>query len=77
MEGRYVEKPYLGWPDVAEMFGCGRSKAMLIMHEVGVVHVGRSAFVRASDLDTYLADHGGIDVTWPRSAARRRAARRG
>lgn len=77
MEGRLVGKPYLGWPDVAGMFGCGRSKAMLIMHEVGVVHVGRSAFVRASDLDAYLAEHGSIDVTWPKSAARRRAARHG
>lgn len=70
-------KPYLGWEDFAEMFQCRRSKALLLMHQVGVVYIGRAAFVRASDLDAYLDEHGSIDITWPKSAARRKAAKNG
>ena len=69
-------KPYLGWRDVAELFGCGRSKALLLMHEVGVVHIGHAVFVRAEDLDAYIDEHGSIEITWPRSAARRKGGRR-
>ena len=70
-------KPYLGWEDFAEMFQCRRSKALLLMHQVGVVYIGRAVFVRASDLDAYLDEHGSIDITWPKSAARRKAAKNG
>lgn len=70
-------KPYLGWEDFAEMFQCKRSKALLLMHQVGVVHIGHAVFVRTSDLDAYLDEHGGIDITWPKSAARRKAAKNG
>ena len=69
--------PYLGWEDFAEMFQCRRSKALLLMHQVGVVYIGRAVFVRASDLDAYLDEHGSIDITWPKSAARRKAAKNG
>lgn len=69
-------KPYLGWQDIAKLFGCGRSKALLLMHEVGVLHIGHAVFVRASDLDDYLAEHGSIDITWPRTKTRRKEARR-
>ena len=67
-------KPYLEWKDFAELFDCGRSKALLLMHEVGVVHIGHVAFVRASDLEAYLDEHGSIDITWPKSATRRKEA---
>lgn len=67
--GPRENRPFLGWPDICEIFGCGRSKAMLLMHEVGVIHIGRSVFVRASDLDAYLVEHGGIDVDWHRRAS--------
>ncbi len=69
-------KPYLNWEDFAAMFSCGRSKALLLMHEVGVIHIGHAVFVRSSDLDAYLAEHGSIDITWPTSKARRKEARR-
>ena len=70
-----ISKPFLGWQDFADLFGCGRSKALLLMHEVGVVHIGHAVFVRAVDLEAYLDEHDGIDITWPKSAARRKAAR--
>lgn len=68
-------KPYLSWQDFAQMFSCGRSKALLLMHEVGVIYIGHAVFVRAGDLDDYLAQHGSIDITWPLSQARRKEAR--
>lgn len=74
---QFAAKPFLGWHDVARIFDCGRSKALLIMHEVGVVYIGHAAFVRASDLDDYLAQHGSIDIAWPASASRRKGARHG
>ena len=72
-----ITKPFLGWQDVAEMFNCARSKALLLMHEVGVIHIGHAVFVRAEDLDAYIAEHGSIDITWPKSATRRKEARHG
>lgn len=65
-------KPFLGWRDFAELFSCGRSKALLLMHEVGVVYIGHAVFVPASKLDDYLAEHGSIDITWPLSEKRRK-----
>lgn len=70
-----LAKPYLGWQDFARLFDCGRSKALLLMHEVGVVYIGHAVFVRANDLDAYLAERGSIDITWPLSAKRRKEAR--
>ena len=69
-------KPFLNWRDIAEIFSCGRSKAQLLMQEVGVVYIGHAAFVRADDLDAYLNEHGSIEISWPTSKPRR-AARRG
>ena len=69
-------KPFLNWRDFAEIFSCGRSKAQHLMQEVGVVYIGHAAFVRADDLDAYLNEHGSIEISWPKSKARR-AARRG
>lgn len=68
-----LSKPFLGWRDFTELFGCGRSKALLLMHAIGVVYIGNSVFVRAEDLDNYLQEHGSIDITWPKSAKRRKA----
>lgn len=70
-----LAKPFLGWQDFARLFNCGRSKALLLMHEVGVVYIGHAVFVRANDLGAYLAEHGSIDITWPLSAKRRKEAR--
>lgn len=70
-----LAKPFLGWQDFAELFDCGRSKALLLMHEVGVVYIGHAVFVRASDLDAYLAEHGSIDITWPLSKKHHKEAR--
>ena len=77
MSTTFMAKPFLGWQDFAEMFNCGRSKALLLMHEVGVIHIGHAVFVRAEDLDAYLEEHGCIDITWPKSASRRKAAHHG
>jgi hypothetical protein len=63
-----MTKPYLNWEDFGNLFQCGRSKAMLLMHEVGVVYIGRVAFVRAADLEAYLDDRGSIDIRWPKKA---------
>lgn len=68
------KKPYLSWEDFAEMFHCKRSKALLLMHTVGVVYIGHAVFVRAEDLDAYFEEHGGIDIVWPKSRARRKGA---
>ena len=67
-----IVKPYLGWRDLCELFGCGRSKAYLLMHSVGVVYVGHAAFVRAVDLDAHLDKNGSIDIRWPRRKGARR-----
>lgn len=74
-EMRSQTKPFLGWQDFAVLFGCGRSKALLLMHEVGVVYIGHAVFVPADKLDDYLAEHGSIDITWPLSQKRRKEAR--
>lgn len=68
-------KPFLGWQDFARLFNCGRSKALLLMHEVGVVYIGHAVFVPANKLDDYLDEHGSIDITWPLSEKRRKEAR--
>ena len=77
MERNPAGKPYLGWPDISELFDCGRSKALLIMHKVGVVHVGRSVFVRAADLEAYINERGNIDIAWPKYPSRRKRGFRG
>jgi hypothetical protein len=62
-----TQSPYIKEQDVRKLFGCGRSKALLIMHAVGTVKVGRTSYVRASDLDRYLSEHDGrIALQWPK-----------
>lgn len=75
MTSTYYAKPLLGWRDIAELFGYGRSNALLLMHEIGVIHIGHNVFVRATDLDAYLEEKCSIDISWPKSASRRKGAR--
>lgn len=65
METKENNKVYLNWHDFAEMFECGRSKALLLMHAVGVVYIGNIAFVPAKKLEEHLEKHGSIDIRWP------------
>jgi hypothetical protein len=60
-----ISKPFLGWRDFCQLFGCGRSKALLLMQAIGVVYVGRSMLVRREALDDYLTIHNEIRVKWP------------
>ena len=76
-KGEHIAETYLGWRDFARMFDCGRSKALLMMHEVGVVYIGHAVFVKQSVLDAYIDERGSIDITWPLSAARRKETRHG
>lgn len=62
---------YLNWHAVAEKFSCGRSKAMLLMHEVGIVYIGSEAFIKATDLDEHLAKYGEIKTKWPKKKLHR------
>ena len=48
-----------------EMLGCGRSKAYLVMHAVGVVYIGARAYIRLTDLMAKLDTEGEIPVKWP------------
>lgn len=61
-----IDQPFLDWQNVAEIFHCGKSKAMLIMHSIGVVYIGSKAYIRSDDLKGHLAEHGEISITWPR-----------
>ena len=70
-------KNFLNWHDIAKIFGCGKSKAMLIINEIGAVHIGQVSFVRNADLESYLAENGEIKVTWPMSSKRRRGQKCG
>lgn len=66
-----AQEGYLSWTDVADMFRCGRSKALLIIQTVGPVYIGHAAYVRRSDLEAHIAKHGGVSVSWPRRKARK------
>ena len=67
MEGLSAHSPFIKEADVRGLFGCGRSKALLIMHEVGTVKVGRTSYIKVGDLEKYLSEHGGrIRLHWPR-----------
>ena len=67
-----LTKNFLNWRDIAATFGCGKSKAMLIINEIGAIHIGQVSFVRSADLENYIAENGEIRVTWPLSAKRRK-----
>jgi hypothetical protein len=68
----YPTKRYLDWHDISSMFNCGRNKAILIMHKVGAVHVGKNLFVENYKVDEYLAKNGSIDIKWSTSRNKHR-----
>jgi len=57
---------YLFVQDLREMFKVGQSKARLMMSVLPSVRIGQSDCVLRTDLDAYLAEHGGIKVKWPK-----------
>lgn len=59
-----AKKHYLAWRDVAKMFGCGRTKALHIIHELGPVYVGRSPCVTDEQVERRLAEDGEIRLDW-------------
>jgi len=70
-----INKPFLGVEDVRGLFGCGRSKALLLMHEVGVFYVGHVVYIKSGDLIDHITERGGIEVSWGRGSSRRKGAR--
>lgn len=70
-----ITKPYLGVEDIRELFGCGRSKALLLMHEVGVFYVGHVVYVKSSDVINHIAEKGGIKITWQKRSNRKKRSR--
>lgn len=68
-DDQLLDRPFLGWGDIANIFHCGKSKAMLIMHSIGVIYIGSKAYIRSDDLKDHLAEYGEISITWPRKRA--------
>lgn len=68
-DNQLLSHPFLDWNDIANIFNCGKSKAMLIMHSIGVIYIGSKAYIRSEDLENHLAKHGEIAITWPRKRA--------
>lgn len=66
MDNSAKNKQFLSWRDIAMKFGCGRSKALLLMNRVGVVYVGKTAFVKSEALDAHLERYGEIVIDWPK-----------
>lgn len=60
------DKEYLNWQEVADKFKCRKSKAMLLMHEIGVVYIGSEALVKAKDIEDHLSKYGEIKIRWPK-----------
>ena len=56
---------FLGVQDVMCELHCGRSKALLIMQEVGAERVGRTLLLRRDVLEEHMRANGGVKVTWP------------
>ena len=59
-----MTESFLCWQDIAKMFQCGRSKAFLIMQEVGVIYIGRTPLVSAARIEEHLQEYGEIRVSW-------------
>jgi hypothetical protein len=59
------------WQGIARTYGCGRTKARMMLQVVGqatggIRYAGNTPYVDACDLETYEREHGGISVTWPK-----------
>lgn len=57
---------YLYVKDLQELFRVGYSKARLMMNKLPYVRIGKRDAVLKSQLTTYVAEHGGISVEWPK-----------
>ncbi len=55
---------FLTWKDVGEMLGCGRSKALAIVHALGPVYIGRTPLVTVEQIENHLAENGEIRIDW-------------
>ena len=54
------------WKDVAELFGCGKSKALLLMKQIGIVRIGKTPFVRTEDMEAFVRDNNAVKLNWPK-----------
>lgn len=63
-DAKEAPKEWLTVDDIMKQWSCGRVKARLIMNEVGTISIGRTPFVRSSDLDAYLSEHDAIRLEW-------------
>lgn len=60
-----MRERYITWHDLAEQFGCGRNKALRIMHMLEPTYVGRTPYTTEQKLEQYLADHNNeIKIDW-------------
>lgn len=57
---------YLYVQDLQEIFSVGYSKARLMMNKLPYVRIGKRDAVLKSQLTSYIAEHGGISVEWPK-----------
>ena len=67
----YSEARYLDVKGLARAFGVGYSKARLLMQALPSIRVGSRDFVPEAVLKTYITEHGGIPVKWPKRHRRR------
>lgn len=57
--------PYLSWQQVAQLFSCGRNKALRIIHQCGCIYVGRTPLLPIENLKRHLAANDGeIKIDW-------------
>lgn len=57
---------YLFVEDIRSLLRCGDTKARLIMRALPSVRIGSRSAVLKSDLLSYIDEHGGIQVRWPK-----------
>lgn len=57
---------YVGWIYIKNIFGCGRNKAMKILHmQPKLIYVGRTPMVAKADFHEWLEECGNeIKVQW-------------
>lgn len=56
---------FMTWNDIADVLGCGRNKALKILHmQPGLIYVGRTPMVSAADFRQWLSSTPQIKVDW-------------
>ena len=65
------ELRYLDVNDISRLFRVGKSKARLAMKSLPTIKGGSKDFVPEAVLKTYITEHGGIPVKWPKRHRRR------